>query len=597
MSNIERLTALGIDLKKIRGNSGVTICPKCSHERKKKNVPCLSVTIDTGLYNCHHCDWSGCVNETQKMEVKKEYFKPVFTNRTELSEKEVNYFFKRGISQDTLLKMKVTSGLEYMPQVSKQTNTIQFNYFREGNLINVKYRDGAKNFKLVKDAELIFYNLDAIKDTTWCIITEGESDCLSWIESGVNEVVSVPNGASKGSQRLEYLDNCYTYFENKEKIYIATDNDEAGRSLRDELSRRLGIDRCFWLDFGIVKDSNEYLTTFNGKKLISLLESAKEFSIEGVFTISDVWEDIEDIYNNGMPKGARTGDKLFDDHLGLMPGELTMVTGIPGHGKSIYLDQISLKLCLNENASFAICSPESHPTAFYYTRLIKRLLGKKFSKHNITLSELIECREWIKNRYNLISPPKGYDLDEILEKARLLVLKKGIKYLIIDPWNRIESTMPNGYNPMKWVQERLDKIIRFNQKNGVHTFLVAHPTKMTKPKDSEIYSVPNLYSISGSADFFNMTQNGLTVYRNFETGKTEVHFQKIKWEHLGKIGVVEYTYHEENARFYNQGIEDPDISWLPMKDKQAELNINNIQSIEKINISYIDPLKEQLPQF
>lgn len=593
MSNIKKFEALGIDMRKLNGNSLATTCPKCSHTRKKKNDPCLSITVDTGLYNCHHCDFKGCVgeykNDKTEFETKKEYFKPIFNNRTELTEKEVNYFFKRGLSQDTILKMKITTGLEYMPQVQKKVNTIQFNYFRNDTLVNVKYRDAKKNFKLVKDAELIFYNLDSIKNSTWCIITEGEFDCLSWVESGINEVVSVPNGASRGNQRLEYLDNCYTYFEDKEKIYIATDGDEAGRILRDELARRLGIDRCFWIDFGIAKDSNEFLVNKGDKELVSLLETAKEFSIEGVFNIDDVWEDIENIYNNGLPTGTKTGDKLFDEHMGLMPGELTMVTGVPGHGKTIYLDQISLKLCLNENWTFAICSPESYPTAFFYTRLIKRLIGKKFSKYNITPSQLIECREWIRSRYNLIAPPQGYDLDDILEKARLLVLKKGIKCLIIDPWNRIESNMPNGYNPMKWVQERLDKIIRFNQKNGVHTFLVAHPSKMPKQKDSENYVVPTLYNISGSADFFNMTQNGFTVYHNSATGKTEIHFQKIKWEHLGKIGMVEYSYCEENSRFYNQGHEDPLLNWLDNTGKQQPINFYEVETNYEPNTEYDIP--------
>lgn len=586
MSNhTQKLEALGIDLRKLKGNHLDTTCPKCSADRKKKNDPCLSVTIDEGLYNCHHCNWSGTVKEKVRFEVK-EYFKPVFNNRTDLTEKEVNYFFTRGISQNTLLKMKITSGLEWMPQIGGQTNTLQFNYFRNGQLVNVKYRDAKKNFKLVKDAELIFYNLDAIEKSDWCVITEGEIDALSWIESGIDEVVSVPNGAAKGNQRLEYLDNCVEYFEDKKKIYLATDNDEPGRSLRDELARRLGFDKCFWIDFGDIKDSNEYLTTKDAKQLTGLLSTAKEFSIEGVFNIDDVWDDIENIYNNGLPTGAKTGDKQFDEHLGLMPGELTMVTGVPGHGKSIYLDQISLKLCLNENWTFAVCSPESYPTAFYYTRLIKRLTGKKFSKYNISPMLLAECREWIKSRYHLIAPPEGYDLDQILEKARLLVLKKGIKCLIIDPWNRIESNMPNGYNPIKWVQERLDKITRFNQKNGVHTFLVAHPTKMPKMKDSPNYVLPSLYSISGSADFFNMTQNGFTVYHNAESGKTEIHFQKIKWEHLGKIGVIEYSYHEENARFYQEGFENPDANWLKFDEAKPDGGL-------KPNINYYEPTTKE----
>jgi hypothetical protein len=84
--------------------------------------------------------------------------------------------------------------------------------------------------------------------------------------------------------------------------------------------------------------------------------------------------------------------------------------------------------------------------------------------------------------------------------------------------------------------------------------------------------VPTLYNISGSSDFFNMTQNGFTVYRNFSSGKTEVHFQKVKWEHLGKLGMVEYTYHEDNSRFYDNGNEDPNINWLKKSQHQQAVN-------------------------
>jgi twinkle protein len=347
----------------------------------------------------------------------------------------------------------------------------------------------------------------------------------------------------------------------KKKIYIASDGDEAGRNLRDELARRLGIEKCLWIDFNDCKDSNEYLIAYGPEKLTSLLKSAKDFAIDGVFNIDDVWDELQDFYDNGLPTGDKTGDRAFDEHMGIMPGELTVVTGIPGHGKSIYMDQITLGLALNNAWQFGVCSPESYPMAFYYARLIKRLAGAKFSKYSLSQNMLIESREWLKERYHLISPSKGYDLDDILEKARLLVLKKGIKGLIIDPWNRIESVMPNGYNPIKWVQERLDKIIRFAQVNKVHVFLIAHPVKMQKDKDGIDFIVPNLYSISGSGDFFNMCQNGLTVFRRYSTKKTEVHIQKVKWEHLGKIGMIEYNYHEETARFYADG-ENPKANWL-----------------------------------
>lgn len=547
------------------------ICPKCSHLRKKKTIKCFSWNNEKNVGHCAHCE-SSFVIKTEYINPKKEYFVPVFINKTELSKSMVDWFFGRGISQSTLVDFKITEGEEFMPQDGRKMNTVQFNYFKKGILTNVKYRTGNKHFKLVKDAELILFNIDAIEKSTEVLITEGEIDAMSWHQAGYKFAVSVPNGASKNA-KMEWLDNCFDYFKNKEVIYIATDNDERGIELRDELARRLGYERCRKIDFKEFKDSNEYLCHKNEESLLDLIKQAKDYPIQGVFTIDDEWEGILDIYHNGMPKGDKTGDRNFDEHMGCMPGELTMVTGIPGHGKSIYLDQISIGLCINSSWRFGICSPESHPMSFYFTRLIKRLLGKKFSKANISLDELNDSRDWVKDRYHLIKPEKGYSLDEILSSAKQLVTRKGIKGLILDPWNRIENTKPNGMQDGEWIVSCLVKIISFAQATGVHVFLVAHPTKMPKNADGSNFIVPNLYSISGSAHFFNMTQNGLTIYRNMVTNMTEVHFQKVKWEHLGKTGMVEYLYNEENARFYIPG-DNPNFSWLEKKENE---NLNTIK--------------------
>lgn len=535
-----------IEVRKNVGEESM-ICPKCSHERKNKTAKCFSWNHEFNVGRCSHCE--SAFYKKIEVEENKIYTKPKFNNRTELSDDTLKYFATRGISPQTIIDFKITEGLEFMPSIGDKVNTLQFNYFRNGELINTKFRAKGKTFKLVSNAELIMYNLDSIKDSDEVVITEGEIDAMSWHEVGIKNVVSVPNGASK-NQKLIFLDNCFEYFENKKKIYLSTDSDEAGISLRDELARRLGYDKCVIVDFGEFKDANEVLQYKSKDYLLNLLKTAKDFPIEGVFTINDNWSDIENIYYNGLPKGDKTGDEKLDEHIGFMKGELTMVTGIPSHGKSIFLDQISLGLCLESDWRFALCSPESYPMSFYYTRLIKRLTGKKFSKYNITLDELQVAKDWISDRYNLIMPKNGFNLDDILLTAKQLVLKKGIKGLIIDPWNRIENTSPNGYSESKWIVECLTKIINFAQTSGVHVFLVAHPTKMMKEPTGSNFVRPNLYSISGSAHFFNMTQNGMTVFRNYDTNKTEVHIQKVKWEHLGKIGAIEYVYDEETARFY-----------------------------------------------
>lgn len=562
MPNRKLLENLAINLNGIQ-NSGKVLCPKCSHDRKKKADKCLSVNVVEGTYKCHNCDWKGGVlNKVDFM--KKDYFRPVYNKRTTLEKKVMDWFFTRSITPQTILDMRVSDGQEWMPQTQKVENVIHFNYFRNNELVNVKYRDGAKNFKMVKNAELIFFNLDSIIDGDECIITEGEIDAMSWHQCGYKSVVSVPNGASK-NQRLEYLDNCYQYFENKTKIYLSTDDDAPGRELRDELARRLGFERCFKLDFKGCKDANEFMTTNGPQALYDCLVEAQAYPIVGVFSIDDVWNELTDFYHNGLPEGDRTGDHEFDEHLRFMPGELTIITGIPGHGKSIFLDQISLRLCLTADWQFAVFSPESYPLSMYYSRLIKRLTGEKLGKFNLVEADLIAAKDWLKAKYHLIFPEdEGFTLDIILNKTRQLVLRKGVNALIIDPWSYIESEMPNGFNDVKFIQESLRKIVAFARKMGIHVFLVAHPTKMLKDKDTGIYIIPNLYNISGSAHFFNMPQNGFTVYRNHSTEKTEVHIQKVKWEHLGKLGMIEYQYNPYNSRFTKVG-DASSGNWLSIR--------------------------------
>ena len=171
----------------------------------------------------------------------------------------LKWFETRGISPETLLDCQVTQGSEWMPQTGKTENTIKFQYFMGDQLINVKYRDGRKNFKLYKGAEKVFYNINSIVGYDNCIITEGEMDVLAFHEAGVTNVVSVPNGATLTNNNLDYLDNCIDYFEDKEKVIIAVDKDEAGQMLQQELVRRLGAEVCFLVDFDECKDANEYL--------------------------------------------------------------------------------------------------------------------------------------------------------------------------------------------------------------------------------------------------------------------------------------------------------------------------------------------------
>ena len=310
-----------------------TFCPKCRDSRSNKRDRSLSVDLDNGLWKCHYCGFSGRLPKEKTYESslkyqRKEYVKPALKGSALLSEKVLRWFAERGISMQTLTKMKITEGKEWMPQKGKEVNTIQFNYYKDGELINTKFRTGDKCFKLVSNAELIPYNLDAIKGSMSCVITEGEMDTLSFIECGREDVISVPNGANAN---LSYLDDYLEeYFDDKEIIYIASDSDTKGVMLREELLRRFGPERCKVVEYGEgCKDANEHLMMYGKDSLLQCLNNAIEPKIEGVFHIEDVEKPLDLLYRKGLQRGYTIGFENFDELCSFETKRLCILTGIP----------------------------------------------------------------------------------------------------------------------------------------------------------------------------------------------------------------------------------------------------------------------------
>ena len=221
----------------------------------------------------------------------------------------------RGITQKTLKDLKIGEGPEYMPQTGKTENVIKFNYFIGDQLINVKYRDGRKNFKLYKGAEKVFYNINSIIGYEYCVIVEGEMDVLALHEAGIPNSISVPNGATLNSNNLDYLDSCIDYFEDKERIILAVDADEAGQALQQELIRRLGAEVCFLASFDDCKDANEYLLKHGKEKLAECITGARPVPLENVTTFKDIEGEITDFVRNGFKPGFQVGLTEFRRHI------------------------------------------------------------------------------------------------------------------------------------------------------------------------------------------------------------------------------------------------------------------------------------------
>ena len=513
-------------------------CPECNNDRKKKNKKSLRFNSVTKVGFCHHCQTR--FMENKPMREQKTYKVPEYKNITDLSDKAVKYFAGRGISQQTLKDLKV-----YSDRGTTGTEAICFPYFRSGKLVNIKWRFPEKKFMLEAGAELIFWNYDVIAENKSVVVVEGEIDLLSLYESGVKNVISVPNGAGS----TDYIDECIELFDAVEKVILCTDNDIAGLRLKDDLIRRFGIEKCYTVNLLECKDANEFLIAHGGFELKEVILKAEPIPIEGVVNLDDIYSDTYKMYLEGMPPGVGINIQEFDSLVTWETKRVLVVTGIPSHGKSEFLDYLLVRLNMLHKWKVGYFSPENFPVQYHISKLICKISGKSFKPEYLSAEDFERCYEFVQNNYFFIYPKEGFNMENILSAAKQLIKKYGIRTFVIDPWNKVEHLREHHESETEYISRILDKLSIFAKVNDILVVVVAHPYKMKKEKDGTKFEVPNLYDISGSAHWYNKPDYGMIVYRDFETGHSRIIVQKVKFKHLGPGGECTLNYNNVNGRY------------------------------------------------
>jgi len=522
----------------LKENAKQGTCPLCSHTRKPKNAKaqCASYDWERGLGTCHNCDTTFQLHTYQRKGASERvYVRPDEpTNFNEVSTNVETWFGTRGISKQTLHDLQVTEGQEWMPQTSKMENTIQFNYYMGDQLINVKYRDGRKNFKLYKGAEKVFYNINSIVGYDSCIIVEGEMDVLALHEAGIKNVISVPNGATLNSNNLDYLDNCIDYFEDKTKVILAVDADEPGQALKQEFIRRLGAEVCYTVDFNDCKDANDYLIKYSADELRNAIHAAKQVPLEGVSTLYDIQDELKDFVKNGFKPGFQVGLRNFDKIFSTYTGQFITVTGIPSSGKSDFVDQMCVGYNTNYGWKTAFASPENAPTYLHAHKLMRKVWQDMPSPGDIDGEQWNKVADHVNDNFFFIDMER-YTLEEVLRKGAELVKRKGIKCLVIDPYNKVRDINAGTDDVNRYTMEYLTKIEMFAKKYDVLVFIVAHPTKMYKGQDGKIEE-PTMYNIKGGGEWYDASYHGLLVHRDYDTKTVKAKVLKVKFQNLGENG-------------------------------------------------------------
>lgn len=358
-------------------------------------------------------------------------------------------------------------------------------------------------------------------------------------------------------RKFAYVWNSRKILNTAKRVYLALDGDDPGMALGEELSRRIGRAKCWLVKWPKeCKDANDTLLKHGPEAIKQAIENAEPWPVAGLFEATHYSEKIDVLWEKGNAKGLSTGYEEVDELYSVVPGQITIVTGIPSSGKSEFVDQIMVNLALNSNLKFAVCSFENPPEA-HIVKMIEKKVGKPFftgRTERMTIQERNDAIRWVNSHFTFIDTSDGEPstIDSILDRATSAVMRLGIRGLVIDPYNFIDRDNKNSETD--YISGMLTKVRNWARANEAHVWFVAHPAKMLR-MDGKV-PVPGGYDISGSAAWFAKADFGMTVDR--QKGPPEIHIWKCRFKWAGKMGNTLLNYHSASGRYYSPKDEIPD---------------------------------------
>ena len=440
-----------------------------------------------------------------------------------LHEKHRGWIEARGLDPDLAEKL----GLETV--MSNGAAWIRIPYFEGGEAINHKWRmTSEKRHMMDPGAPLALWNAQVLREPKVTggqaplVITEGEWDAIAAIQSGFLYAVSVPNGAPgkptedlDNATRYDWVDRHADALRGVKEFVIAADDDPAGHNLRSDLVALLGAERCRFIEYPFpCKDLNEVLQEYGPEKVVDCISTAKRFPVKGIFRLDDFPE-------RGEVRSYGIGIPPIEHMLKIVPGTLTVVTGYANMGKSTLMNSIIGNALA---AHFPVCVASFETDVKPILRDGLRLAMLKCAKHEMAEHELLPAVDRIiRDRLVIINQTVDEDLEmdlvQFLDLCRIAVVRDGVKMIVLDPWNELEHKRQRDESDTEYIGRAIRAIKRFAKQNDVAFWIVAHPSK---PQHGA-KGIPGLYDISGSANWANKADYGLTYHRP----KAKDNFAKI----------------------------------------------------------------------
>jgi twinkle protein len=431
-----------------------------------------------------------------------------------------------------------------------------FDYLKNGKLLYRKVRTQDKQFWIEpKGQPLQFWNLDVIRGFQSrpeepLVICEGEMDCIAIVQSCGGYVISVPNGVSGKRTEKDITiaeDTRFSYLWEKERlisevaqfdrIILATDGDEPGQILRDELALRIGDARCWYVTYPDgCKDANEVLFKHGVDAVNALISDARPIRPGHLMKPSDIPpRPRETVYSTGL--------EFLDPFIKPERPELIVFTGMPGHGKGQMIRVICFHMAETHGWRIAFLTPEDP------AHRVKRDMRRFALRNNpyANRQQQQEAIDWIDNHFRISMPPddEALTLERVEHEMEVAALHHGCQVFVLDPWNEVEHKLGKGETTDTYIERSLRQLKRKMRRLGLILIISAHPTKLQKGQ------VPELYSISGSANWRNKSEHGVIVYRNNDNDNV-VNFivEKSKdWETTGTPGELTLEFNRDKCDY------------------------------------------------
>lgn len=377
-----------------------------------------------------------------------------------------------------------------------------FPILRDGELLNVKYltprkAEGQKNqWRQEAEAEPCLFGWQAIgADVRSIVITEGEIDCLSVASIG-GHALSIPAGANN----LDWLEYDYPNLDQFDDIVLMFDMDDAGQKNVQQVAQRLGLERVRVASLP-VKDANEMLCSGKGFDLGVAIKSAKYLDPAELKAARTYQDELIDFFEGNLTeeKGAKLPWETTGDKVKQRPAELSIWTGINGHGKSQLLGYNAIGL-IEQGERVCIFSGEMKPR-----RTLERMVRQIVATGSPTPKAVKQAFDFLDNRlwlFNVTGNAKAGRMLEVFAYARK---RYGVTHFVIDSLMKC-GFAEDDYNGQKVF---VDKLCDFKEEHNVHIHLVAHPRK----GESE-HSMAGKMDVRGSGSITDLADNVFSVWRN-----------------------------------------------------------------------------------